>query len=113
MKWHFPYDCSEKDNIKAFQRLPPVMQHTIRTIQARIQEEVETKNPCGFIPTSGFRAESTNRKYGGAMESLHRLGCARDFVNASGFNPSIKPVVDDTRFKVIKSARCWHIEVII
>ena len=112
MKAHSPYDCKESANIAAFKKLPPVMQHTIRTIQNRIQEEVDKKNPGKFRPTSGFRAESINRKYGGSLESLHRLGMARDFVSISG-DVTCPPVVDSNYFKVIRSPRCWHVEVIV
>lgn len=112
MKATSPYDCNETNNRLAWRRLPPCCQHFIRTIQNRIQEEVDKKNPGKFKPTSGFRAESVNRKYDGALESLHRLGMARDFVDFSGSfaNP---PCVDTNYFRVIRSARCWHIEVII
>lgn len=112
MKAHSPYDCKESANIAAFKRLPPLLQHTIRTVQNRIQQEVDKKNPGKFRPTSGFRSESVNRKYGGEMESLHRVGMARDFVPINGiFTDS--PVVDSNYFRVIRSPKCWHIEVMV
>ena len=107
-----PYDCKEKDNIKAFKNLPPCCAHFIRTVQNRIQQEIDSKNPGRFRPTSGFRAESVNRKYGGVTESLHRLGMARDFVPVDGLF-DVAPVVDATRLKVIRSPKCWHIELIV
>lgn len=112
MKAHSPYDCKEPSNVAAFKRLPPTMRHTIRTIQNRIQEEVDKKNPGKFRPTSGFRSEVANRKCGGSIESLHRLGMARDFVALSGSFAS-PPVVDTNYFRVIRSPRCWHVEVIV
>lgn len=114
MKASIPYDCSEKNNIKAFKSLPPSMQFHIRTLQNAIQSEIDKKNPGIFRPTSGFRSESVNRKYGGALESLHRLGCARDFVPVAGFSVNSNcPDVDLERFKVIRSPRCWHVEIVI
>lgn len=110
MKAHSPYDCKEKENVEVFRALPAFFQFFIRTVQNRIQEEVEKNNPNRFKPTSGFRAEIINRKYGGARESLHRLGCARDFVPLNG-DFSSPPLVDSTRFRVLRSSRCWHIEM--
>lgn len=112
MKAHMPYDCGESENVKAWKKLPPCCQHFIRTVQASIQEEVEKNNPSLYRPTSGFRAESINRKYHGSVESLHRLGMARDFVDSCGslVNP---PVVNSERFRVIRSSKCWHVETII
>jgi hypothetical protein len=124
-----PYDCLESANIQAFKRLPPCCQHFIRTIQSRIEAEIQEKNPGKFRATSGFRAESVNRKYNGALESLHRLGMSRDFVPIAGFSVySNPPVVDVERFRVLRSPalvtspngkhavsvqKCWHVEVII
>lgn len=110
MKNHSPYDCSEASNVSAFKRLPHFAQFFIKTVQARIQEEVEKNNPGRFRPTSGFRAESTNRKFGGSLESLHRLGLARDFVPFDGVFAS-PPLVDSARFRVLRSPRCWHVEM--
>jgi len=109
MKVHSPYDCKESSNVQAFRLLPPSLQHYIRTVQHKIQAEVDQKNPGLFLPTSGFRSETTNRKYGGVIESLHRLGVARDFVPANGLFHSA-PVVDSAWFLVRRSPRCWHIE---
>lgn len=114
MKANSPYDCKEQSNVAAWKMLPPCCQHFIRTIQARIQEEIETRNAGQFKPTSGFRSEATNRKYGGATESLHRLGMARDFIPINGFSTyPLPPVVDNSRFSVIRCPNCWHVEVII
>lgn len=112
MKSHSPYDCKESANVAAFKKLPPCCQHFIRTIQNRIQEEVDKKNYGKFRPSSGFRSESVNRKYGGEMESLHRVGMARDFVPIDGIF-TYSPIVDNNYFRVIRSPRCWHIEVIV
>lgn len=116
-----PYDCKESANVSAWRRLPPCCQHFIRTIQARIQEEIDKKNSGLYVPTSGFRAESTNIKYFGALESLHRLGMARDFVPIAGFSAySNAPFVDVERFRVLRSPadlnkpqKCWHVEVTV
>jgi len=121
MKSMSPYDCKEKANIEAWRLLPPVMQHTIRTVQNRIQEEIDKNNPGRFVPTSGFRAESVNRKYGGAPESLHRLGMARDFIPVDGFFVNTDaPLLAVSRFRVLRSPsdlskpqKCWHVEVIV
>lgn len=109
MKVHSPYDCKESSNVQAFRLLPPSLQHYIRTVQHKIQAEIDEKNLGLFRPTSGFRSETTNRKYGGVIESLHRLGVARDFVPVNGLfdNP---PAVDPAWFLVRRSPRCWHVE---
>jgi len=112
MKATSPYDCKEADNREAWKRLPPCCQHFIRTIQNRIQAEVDKKNPSMFRATSGFRAETVNRRYNGATESLHRLGMARDFVPVNGVFAD-SPIVNGNYFRVIRSPRCWHIEVIV
>jgi len=117
MKTTMPYDCIGSDgvsNAKAFKRLCPTMQFTIRTIQNAIQTEIDSKNPGMFRPSSGFRSEQINRLHGGSLESLHRLGCARDFVPVEPltFNTGA-PSVDSARFRVIRSPLCWHVEVIV
>lgn len=120
MKGYMPYDCSEPDNIRAWKRLPPCFQNFIRTIQNCIEDEIQKKNPCKYRATSGFRAESVNRKYGGQLESGHRVGYPRDFVPVDGFSVnSHAPVVDVSRFRVLRSPadvklpqKCWHIEFI-
>ena len=78
-------------------------------MQHKIQAEIDEKNSGLFRPTSGFRSETTNRKYGGTIESLHRVGVARDFVPVNGLfdNP---PAVDPAWFLVRRSPRCWHVE---
>lgn len=117
MKANMPYDCVGVDgvsNAKAFKKLPPTMQFTIRTIQNSIQTEVDSKNPGKFQPTSGFRSEDTNIRNDGQLESLHRLGCARDYVPVKPFTFNDgAPVVDSSRFRVFRSPLCWHVVVII
>lgn len=109
MKVHSPYDCKEPSNVQAFRLLPPSLQHYIRTVQHKIQAEIDEKNAGRFLPTSGFRSEAINRKYNGVLESLHRLGVARDFVPVNGLFDD-PPVVDSAWFLVRRSPRCWHVE---
>ena len=111
MKVHSPYDCKEVTNVQAFRLLPPSLQHYIRTVQHKIQAEIDEKNAGRFLPTSGFRSETPNRKYNGTIESLHRLGVARDFVPVNGLFDD-PPVVDSAWFLVRRSPRCWHVEYI-
>lgn len=117
MKDSMPYDCSESSNVEAFRKLPPSTQMYIRTVQNSIQEEISRKNPGLFKSTSGFRSQATNQKYGGVLESLHRLGVARDFVPVSGIFTSI-PLVDENRFTLLRSPcdvklpqKCWHVQI--
>lgn len=109
MKKHMSYDCTEAPNVKAFSALPGCAKAFINNVQARIQEEVEKKNPGKFLPTSGFRSTATNSKYAGQPQSLHLVGCARDFVPIDGIfsNP---PIADEHMFIVRRSPRAWHVE---
>lgn len=108
MKATSPYDCKEPHNVQTFSKLPPSLQNYIRQVQHKIQQEVDSRNPGQFRCTSGFRSETVNRKYSGSIESLHRLGVARDFVPVGGVF-SDPPAVDPDWFSVSRSPRCWHV----
>lgn len=107
MKRFSPYDCSEKSNKKAFERLPGFFQLLVKQSQQKIQEAVEKYNPGRKIkPTSGFRSHESNNKAGGVVDSLHLFGLARDF---RYYPDEPQPFKLPDSMICIKSNNCWHV----
>lgn len=89
--------------------LPAGVAAEVQALQAQIQEEVESKNPGKFLPSSGWRSDSGNRAVGGVVDSDHIWGRARDFV--PGPELSCPPVVCSAKYQVIPSRGCWHVRL--
>ena len=59
MKVHSPYDCKEPSNVQAFRLLPPSLQHYIRTVQHKIQAEIDEKMPVYSVPRASAQKQPT------------------------------------------------------
>lgn len=101
---------------KAWKRVSPSVQIAIQGQQMLIQREISDRNGDRYIPTSGWRSDSGNRRAGGVADSRHLWGAARDFISSDP-DYRLPPLVDPRRFLVLRSPaigpfRCWHVEVI-
>ena len=97
-------------------RLPASVKIAIEVYQNMLQREVDKRNSGKFVPTSGFRSDAGNRRFGGVVDSLHLWGAARDFFPVDSDN-RLPPAVCSTLFRVRRSPAdgpflCWHVEVI-
>jgi len=104
------YDPEVARHQEVFTRFGPTLALVISGYQEIIQVEVDRKNPGKFRPTSGFRAASHNSLVGGVPDSLHIWGMARDFVPVDG-DFAHPPIVCERKFRLLRSARCWHVEL--
>lgn len=105
-----PYDCSEKDNVSAFKRLPSSLQLFIKQTQNKISQMVKIHNPGRkLVRTSGWRSFKVNSRCGGVSDSLHLFGMATDYRRIPGEPPLVVGIGFVCLASGSKENPVWHV----
>ena len=110
------YGQDGRDNKKAFDRLPKIVQYFISSQQknlcvkvaARVRQLYGDSGLNDLVKTSGFRSNVVTARYGGVADSLHHFGCAADFRKTGIFADKPVPVCCD--LECIDSGKVWHVQ---
>lgn len=105
-----------KDNKKAFDRLPKVVQYFVSSQQKNLCVKVvsRVKQLYGddglkhLVKTSGFRSHVVTSRHGGVADSLHHYGCAADFRKTGIF--ANQPIPTCCDLECIDSGKVWHVQ---
>ena len=120
MEWNNIYDAEGQDgkeNKKAYEELPRIMQYFISSQQKQLSERIinGVRRKYGeagvkaLVKTSGFRSPSVTSRHHGVSNSLHHFGLAIDVRKCNPFLHD-RPFEPCELVQVVDSGDVWHIQ---